>query len=219
MGQPINIVAQSAEDRFYQNYKATEEFFDIEDFVYYVSSAVATYYQQKYESEYAMLRQEKKEEVVSFSDELLAEQCLEVKDNRARIEKPVFVFAFDKQNTGIQYIMPEKEDNCNLFERSNLSEIWQYRYQPNNSRIYWRVDRNDIRFFTKGLFPVPRKIRVLFIPSYCPDMEIPDGLVDYAINAAVTSVKELGKGNVVKKTADYNDNKIIQSEIDKKAVK
>src|ERR1700722_3404670 len=219
MGQQIKIVAQTAEDKFYQNYKPTEEFFDLSDFIYYVSSAVSTYYQQKYESEYAMMRQEKREELVSFSDELLSEQILEVKDNKAKILKPIFVFSFDKQNAGIQYIFPENDNNCNLFERSNLSEMCQYRYQPNNNRSYWRLDQNHFKFFTKGIFPVPKKSRLLYIPSYCEDMDIPDGILDYAINAAVTSVKELGKGVVIKKTQDYNENKIIQSEINKEAVK
>jgi len=50
-------------------------------------------------------------------------------------------------------------------------------------------------------------------------MKIPDGLVQDVIAKTVMLVKESAKGLIVKKEISGNDNKIMESEINKAALK
>jgi hypothetical protein len=222
MGQPVNLVAQYSMDAYYQQYRAASEFFDLEDFVFHIGATVADAFQQEYRTQYAELKQEKSDSVVAFDPSWLNEQILNVenKDGElvAILTNPVLNFAYDQSTVGIQNVFSVKPNPGVELERSTVNETWQYKYLPKTDRIFFRPERDKIKFFKNGNGNV-NKIRVLYVPAIGENMEIPDGLVDYSIKTTVIKIRSLGDKNIVKKSLDGNQNKLIETEADKLQVK
>lgn len=222
MGKHITIVAQYAQDSWYQNYKSNSEFFGIEDFVFHVGATVADAFQQEYRAQYAELRQQKSDSVVIFDPSWLNEQILPVENKdgelSATLKFSILNFAYDQQTVGVQSVFSTKPNPGRELERSSVNETWMYPYLPVTDRIFYRVDRDKIKVFKGGLCNV-NEIRVLYVPAIGEDMIVPDGLVDYAITNTVIKMKQLKDGVLVKKSLDGNVNKIPETEIDKLALK
>lgn len=221
MSQPIAIVAQYAMDEFYQNYRSGSDFFTLKDFIFNCQAQIAAAFQQGFETERAKLRQEKQDAVVSFSHDWLNEQVLKVEhkshETFAELTQHPMSFVYDKQDTGIQEVFPVDPRGVEL-ERSNLTEIWQYKYLPATNRIFWRVDRGKLKFFNKGICSIDR-VRVLYVPSVSEAMDVPDGIIDLAVTNTVAKMKQLAQGVVIKKSLDGNDNKTLETEIDRSQIK
>lgn len=211
-------------DQFLQTYRVTTDFFDIDDFVFHCAAAAAAFYQQLYEKEYARMRQDgQSQEVVSFSNDFLSSQICDVKfeDGKrvAKLKEDVFSFAYDQSNVGVQNVFcfnpkPEYE-----LERSDVDELWQLKYLPITSRIFWALNGSDIEIVKKGECNV-QQIKVLYVPeinSNNPEALLPDGLVSPVIASVVGTMRDLGQGKIVKKTMDQNDNKSVETEINKSA--
>lgn len=223
MADHIDLVASDAMDLYYQNFKNNNEFWTIDDFRDHCAGLVANYYQQQYQAQYAELRQEKKDEVVAFDPETLNEQVVEVKqkDGRifAKLEKPVASFPYDQQGIGVQELFAVEQPAV-TFERSTLSAAWQLNLIPFTNRIFFYLERGTLQFVKKGICNVPKKIRVLYVPSTNdPDFMVPDGIREYIVTTAAMTIKEVGKGTIVKTANDGNVNKTIETEINKMALK
>lgn len=216
-------------DNFYQQYKTDDDFWDIDDFITMTGNTIASMYMQYYQQEYVMLRQERKDEVITFDVGWLAEQEAEVKQNGiglyAILDKPVMTFPYDKSSSGLQTIFIIEPQTADELERTSLGSLWQLKYMPKTSRIFFYSDVtpsgcltiSKIGFVNKGTCNI-KKIRVLYVPSMEEDAFVPDGLIADAIAKTVIAMRQMGAGNVIDKTADENQNKILQTEVNKKTL-
>lgn len=219
---PINIVAQYTMDEYYLNYKSETDFFTLQDFIFHCGATLTGAFQQGFDAMRAELRAEKQDEVVAFSHNWLSQtDVLQVQrqNNQVFVEldQPVMSFLTDAQNTGIQEIIPIAPTDVEL-ERSNISQIWQFKLLPATNRIFWYPVGNKINFFNKGDCHI-QQLQVLYIPGISDTMLVPGGLVNYAISTTLAVMKQLNEGTVVKKSLDLNQNKIINTEVDKLQLK
>lgn len=224
MSQRAIIVAQTAMDDFYQNYGDGVSFFLIDDFLQRVGFFAADYYRQAWKQMYDELRAERKEEIVGFDPTTLSEQFVKVKQVEGgewvgEIEKPTLSLPFDMNTSGFQNVFNVKDGK--ELERSNINETWNYQYQPYNNRLFFRIDRKQIKIFTRGNSNI-QEVRILYVPSIQigdEDAELPDGIVEYVITNTVGYMRQQAQGLVVKKSLDNNPNKLIQTEANADAMK
>ena len=231
MPQTLKYVAQLAMDNFYQNYKGETDFWELEDFISMTGNTIAGIYLQFYQQEYGMLRQERKDEVISFDAGWLLEQEVEVQKNGiglyAKLDKPVMTFPYDKSSIGLQNIFITEPASLDELERTTIAALWQLKYIPKTSRIFFYSDTggnascltiSKIGIINKGNCNI-KKIRVLYVPSLTDgDDIVADGIIGDAITKTVLNMRQMASNNVVDKTADQNENKIMQTELDKKTL-
>ncbi|MEO7048923.1 MAG: hypothetical protein ABI091_26710 [Ferruginibacter sp.] len=227
MPQQLKYVAQLAMDNFYQDYKGDDDFWEIEDFISMCGNTAAETYQTFYQQAYAMLRQEKKQEVVSFDAGWLLAQDVEVTKQGntlfADLDKPVMTFPYDQSSIGIQNVFilePYSDDEA---ERTSLSQKWQLKYVPKVNKVFFYSDvagincdvASKISLINKGDCNI-KKIRVLYVPVLNDgDAVIPDGIINGVITKTVMAMKQIASGNVIDQTQDSNNNKVLQTELDK----
>lgn len=222
MGQPIEIVAQSVMDSYFQDFRAASSFFTLPDFVYHTGATIAGAYQQEYQRQYAENRQEQKEELVSFDPSWLNEQVLKVESKNgeliATLAEPIMSFLYDRCTAGIQFVFATKPRPEFELERLSLEEKWQAAYIPFSNRVYFVPQRDKIMLVKKGNCNVA-EIRVLFIPAISNTLIVPDGLIEYAITNTVQRMKAYKDGVVVKKSLDGQQNMAFQTEMNPNANK
>jgi hypothetical protein len=222
MGQPINLVAQAAMDDFYGNYKSETDFYTLDDFIDRCSSVLADVFQKSWEAQYNEMRSEKREELVTFDPTWLNEQILEVKningEYTTEFVKPVMSFLSDRCSAGVQFVFSLMPNPGLELERISLAEKWQLKLSPHVNKGFFTPLRNSIVFTTIGDVRVS-KVRVLYIPKAGKDMDVPDGLIDYTRTTVVAKLKGILKDNVIKKSIDGNQNEVMQTEINKMALK
>lgn len=219
---PIDIVAQYTMDEYYLNYKSETDFFTLKDFIFHCGATVTGAFQQGFDAMRTELRSEKQDEVVGFSHNWLSlTEVLQVKRQNNQVfvemEQPVMSFLTDTQDAGYQDIIPVAPTDVEL-ERSNISQFWQFKLLPATNRIFWYVLGNKIYFFNKGDCHI-QQLQVLYVPGISDTMLIPGGLVNYAMSTTLAVMKQLGEGTVIKKSLDQNQNKIINTEVDKLQLK
>src|SRR5688500_195317 len=99
MPETLPIVAQKTMDLYYQSYKSSEQFFDLDDFISQCGATIADMYEQTVRAKYAELRAMRSEDVVSLPADWLLEQRLKVerKDNQtyATLTHGVMSFLWD----------------------------------------------------------------------------------------------------------------------------
>lgn len=224
MAQRLDVVAQYAMDIFYTNYREDSGFFTIDDFIFHCAKEAADYLRQEFQQKYQELRQDKEDEVIDFSDDWLSNDTLKVerKDGAlfATLAHPIFSLPYDSQNTGLQDITILKPiGSCVQLERTTSGAAWRLKYLPvTNDRIFWYLQNaNQIIFYNPGPNNI-QEINVEYVPSMGALSNIPDAITDFVMTNAVMKMNQLMQGKVVKKTLDNNQNKIIQSEINKEAV-
>lgn len=222
MGQPINIVAQTCMDWFYQNYKQSSDYFTLEDFITYCANTVANIYQQDFDRQRAEIRQEKKDGLVSFDPSWLNEQILKVdyKDGEwvAKLDQPIASFLTDSQTAGLQFVLVTKPGPETELERLPLGERWQLALAPFVNKIFFTPYKDRIVFTKKGNCNV-NYVRVFFVPAIGPTMEVPDGIVDMVVTNTAVKMKQIKDGTIVKKTQDGQQNTTLQTEMNLEALK
>jgi hypothetical protein len=220
MPTPIPIVGQYIMDAYYQNYKEDSEFFSLSDFIFHGGATVGDYMRQEYDKARAELRQEKSDEVVGFSEDLLVPVDIKVVNGVAVIPDNNFFmsFLYDRQTSGIQKIIVTKPSGYIQLERSNLFQIWQARYTTKSEVIYWYYDRGSIKFFTNGSMNV-QEITMLYVPGVTQNMLVPDSLIDWTVSNTVQKMHQMKQGIVVKKSIDGNQNALPETEINKMSAK
>jgi hypothetical protein len=222
MGKKLALVAQYAMDAYYQQYKSDNDFFDLEDFVFHTGAAVSSIYSTFYKNEHDVIAAEKRDDVPVFDVSWLEEAVLEVQDSGgeayAKIDFGIMSFPYDTVTAGIQSLFIIEPVNRYETERIGISAVWQLKYLPVNNRIYFYGDKDRIVLYNKGNCVI-KKIRLLYVPTVSEDMSIPDGIIDMVITKTVASMKGMAKDVVVKKDLDGNENKILQTEMDKSAIK
>lgn len=220
MPRLLKYIAQSCSDAWYQDYKSDFQFFTLDDFINNCGNTIAGIYQRFYDQQYAMLRQERKDEVVTFDVGMLSEQILKVTNVNgilsADILQPIMTFMSDQSSTGIQLVYDDK--NRQQIERTTFSEAWQLEYAPKVNKIFFYPQVNKLSFINKGDCTI-QEVRVLYVPAMFDEAVVADTVADEAIQKTILEMKQLADKNVVKKSLDNNENAILQSEIDKEQVR
>lgn len=235
MPKKLIDVAQLAMDNYYQTYKSQEDFFDLPDFVDMVGNAVSAIYLQFFREKYAMIRQDRNPELVSFDVGWLLEQELEVKKGNndrliATLKHPVMVFPYDTNSAGIQFVFVSEPYSDDEVERASMASLWQLKYIPKVNKIFFTPQVtviNDCDAAGSGTLLIVnksncnvKKVRVLYVPVLGNDGEafVPDGIIEDAVFKTVMGMKQMATGQVIDMTANGNPNKNLQSEIDKTTV-
>jgi len=222
MGQKIAYIAQVCQDDFEQNYANGTSFFVLSDYIIRAGNVAADYYRQQWKLMYDEIRQERRDEVVGFEPSVLSEQTIKLKKEGTEwigdIEKPAMSLPYDKNTSGISNVFDGNTGK--ELERSSINETWQYQYQPYTNRLFYRIDRNKIKIFTKGAANV-QEVRVLYVPSITigdGESELPDGMVNYVVMTTVTQMAALA-GRPIKMSIDQNPNIKFETEFNKEALK
>lgn len=227
MGVQLKIVAQTAMDNYYRDFKGNTGFFELNDFIFRAAAVVTEFYQKAYEQKYNELRQEKKskDELVGVDPDLLSVQTLEVEtkpglEHFASLKFPVMSFIYDKSSVGYQFLQPVEPNRVTL-ERGSMDEKWEYPYLPTSNRILWWPENGKIKFYQTGSCNV-KVVDLFYIPSVITcegeilgDSIIADGLINTAVNATVAAMRQLVDQKVVKESLDGNNNPILETEINK----
>lgn len=217
MARILKYIAQSCMDDFYQNYKSDFQFFDLDDFITNVGQTIAGIYQKYYELQYKDLRGERKDEIVTFDTGMLSSQPLEVKEENGKlsavITQPVMTFMYDQNNTGLQVV--QDAVNSVEIERTSVTELWQLNYMPKVNRVFFYGGIDKVHFVKSGDCNIS-KVNLLYIPAMHPDAVVADTVADAAIQQTVLQMRQMAEKQIVKKSLDNNDNKILETEIDKK---
>ncbi len=220
MPQTLEILAQQAMDLVLRSYRVQTDFFTIDDYVAGAGSVLGDYYRQLWSEEYARLGAGAKDELITFSPELLIEEELEVapkaKGFYAELKSPVFSFVYDQHDTGLQNVIAVTPEDAQL-ERSSVNERYQYQYYPQSCRIYWYKLGSKINFFN-NLNGNLSKIKVLYVPGIHKDALVPDALASMVVNGTIAKFREAPQ-DTVKKTNDLNENKVLQTELNTGALK
>jgi hypothetical protein len=222
MGQKMKYIATQAQDSYYQQYQDGTSFFNLDDFLIRCGDVAADFYRSQWKVMYDELRQERKDEVVGFDPSVLSEQIIKLKKEGIEwigdLEKPVMSLPFDKQSSGVSNVFDIKSGE--ELERSNVNETWQYKLQPYTNRLFFRIDRNRVKVFTKGAANV-QEVRVLYVPSITigsGEDELPDGMVNMVIMTTISQMRALAD-RPLKMSIDNNPNMKFETEFNKEAVK
>jgi len=222
MGQKIKYIATTAMDDYYQQFQDGTSFFSLDDFIQRCGNVAADFYRQQWKLMYDELRQERRDEVVGFDPTVLSEQFIKLKKQGTEwigdLEKPAMSLPYDKQSSGFSNVFDIKDGK--ELERSNINETWQYQYQPYTNRLFFRIDRNQIKVFTKGTANV-QEVKVLYVPSITigsGEDELPDGMVNYVIMTTVAQMRALAD-RPIKMALDGNSNQKFETEFNKESVK
>lgn len=222
MPEALPVVAQRTMDMYYMSYKSSSQFFDLDDFVFYVGATITDIYQQEAKVQYAELRAVRNESVVSFPADWLLEQRLKVvrKNNETfvELEQPVMGFSFDHQVLGVQDVLPIKPSDA-IFERTTQAAAWQNRLVPYANRTFWYALNKRILFSNKGGCNIS-EVNVLYVPAISNDMVVPEGIIKMAVDQTVATMKQLAQGTIEKKGIDgQGQNKIMETEMNKMVIK
>lgn len=215
MPQQLKYVAQLAMDNFFQNYRGESDFWELDDFVSMCGNTISGMYYDIYKQKYAMLRQEKKTELIAFDSGWLVEEIVTVKQNGIQylieFDANVMTFPFDQNDIGIQNVF----NGFTELERVTLSTLWQLNHLPKTNRIFYYLDLGKIGIYNSGDYNV-KELRVLYVPAMIDgESPVADGLIGDAIAKTVMSMRQMASGEIVDKTDDFNTNKILQTELDK----
>lgn len=224
MGVHIDIVAQTAMDRYYRDYKASVQFLDLEDFKTACGFAYGTVLQKLYQIQYQELKSEKTDGLVSFDPMILNEQILEVKkDGEKRIAKftsPIMSFGFSDQSVGIQNVTVVEPSNSfgEEIERFSQQAAWQMKYVPFVNKLFFMPTKEGVVIVKKGYCNVS-KVAVSYVPATTgSDYEIPEGFIDEIIVECISIIQNGGLP-VIKKANDQNPNMVMETEMNKNSLK
>lgn len=221
MPEKLPIIAQYAMDIYFQSYKSSSQFFDLEDFIFHCGATISDIFQQEYKAKYAELRAMKQEEVVTFPADWLLEQRLKIqrKDNEifAVLEQPIMGFSYDQQVAGIQSVEAARPRDAKL-ERTIQAAAWQNGLMPFTGRIFWYAKGDKLFFFNKGGCNI-HEVNVLYIPAINETMLVPEGIIKMTIDQTVATMRQLAQGTIVKKAVDGNQNMVLEGEINKQSLK
>lgn len=222
MGQKIVYIAQLIQDDYEQNYASGVSFFTLQDYVIRAGNVAADFYRNQWKMMYDELRQERRDEVVGFDPSTLSEQFVKLKKEGiewiGNLEKPAMSLPYDKQNSGFANVFDYKTGK--ELERSNINETWQYPLMPYTNRLFFRIDRDKIKIFTKTTLGV-QEVRILYVPSITigsVDDELPDGMVNYVVTTTVAQMRAFSD-KPVKMAADSNPNMKFETEFNKQSIK
>lgn len=215
----LKLAAQYCMDSFYGDYKTDRQFYVLEDFIVNLGNSISELFQKRYDEKYLELLKLglSNSEIVSFDSGLLSTQILDVtkKYNNvytAKLDKPVMSFFTDNNSVGIQDIQVV-EPSYTSTEIVSQNSIDKLKYLPKTNKIFVSKSIDTITLYSNcGTI---KKIVVNYIPSVSEDAELSDGLVAMASEITVKRMRAFSDTNVIDMTNNQNNNKVIETEIDK----
>lgn len=221
MSIPIKDVAASAMDAYYKDFATDNDFFKLNDFITRCAYTLANIYQQQYLMLYAEQRADRNDGLVTFDPLWLNVQELEVKRKEgggyfAAYNKPVMSFSYGNSSPGIQEVVASSPNDGLVLERASFAEMQQLNYVPYVNRIFFIPMKTGLGIIQKGNCTVS-KLNLYYVPQAGEDMDVPDVLSDQVVNETVDRM--LGRQVIVKKTADGNPNMVMETEMNKNAIK
>lgn len=215
MPQQLKYVAQLALDNFFQNYRGESDFWELEDFISMCGNTISGMYYDIYKQQYAMLRQEKSTELVSFDTGWLVEEIVPVKQKSVQylveFDANVMTFPYDQNDIGIQNVFSGFDE----LERVTLGTLWQLKYVPKTNKVFYYSDLGKIGIYNNTNCNI-KELRVLYVPSMTDgDSPVADGIIGDAIAKTIMGMRQMATGQIVDKTDDFNTNKILQTELDR----
>jgi len=220
-----SLVATRVMDLYYQQFRTNSDFFNKEDFEYYVGVGYGEVLQLEWDKNYALIkRDEGNSDLVKFDNGWLKEIEVKVKrdSNTGWAELPQTVMSFDsdRNNTGIQDVFPVGCTGCGMLVRDTSDIEWQDEYLPVTNKTFFslQIGRRLRLYNNKGT--MPNKIRVVYVPGPDnPDLDIAvvktGRIIQYTFNLMV----QARQGKIVSRVNDRNENKTMQTEADATAAK
>lgn len=218
MPQQLKYVAQLAMDNFFQDYKGESDFWELDDFISMCGNTISGMYYDIYKQQYALLKQQKKTELVAFDAGWLVEEIVPVKQNGLQyfidFDSNVMTFPYDQNDIGIQNVF----NGFDELKRTTLSTLWQLKYLPKTNRIFYYLGLGKIGIYNNGNCNI-KELRVLYIPAMNDgESSVPDGIIGDAIIKTIMAMRQMASGEIIDKTDDFNTNKILQTELDKNSL-
>lgn len=222
MATPLKIVAQHVIDLFYQDYKSTSQFWDVEDGMYFAGVAYGDLLGQEYMAQYKEMRAMREEGIVQFSHDWLQTEDLKIKDGEdgpyVELTNLPMSFPFDKQDVGIQNVFVAGSKFKGEIVRSTIDSIWQDKYLPNTTTIFWALLQNKIYFKSTQAAPPPA-VKVVYVPEVSDNLKIPNSRENMIVQMAVQLMLKAKEGNLVKEVNDQNKNVAPVTEMDRNLIK
>ena len=215
MARKLAYIAQDIMNLYNQDYKATTDFFDIDDFVSYAGMSYTQLLSQEYELERQRMRQERDDNYISFSHDWLQTQIVKVILNEAEgyiaeLQQQPLSFPYDKWDSGIQNVFPEGRQFKGELIRGTIDDTWYDDLMPIGTTVVWRLLQNKLIITAGGKRP-PNELKVIYVPCVSESLEIPQTrekmIMDLTIDLMIK-----GEQKVIKETNDQNINPIKQTE-------
>lgn len=214
----LGDVAEKAMDLYYQDYKAESDFIDETHFAFMVVAAYNKLISDEFTQSKLINKQMSGFSMVELSEDWTKTERLKVEeDDGERIVKlpgNVITFPFDALGSGVQGLKLIG-GSCKEVVRISHDDTWQIELiETTQTFFYVRRDRGV--FINLKCFPTD--VKVTWVPEIsADDMEsfIPEAKVLPIITTVLEMMFAAKNGKVVDKTANDNQNAVMQSEIDK----
>lgn len=217
----LDVVAQQIMDLYYQEYKSTEDFFELMHFQYMASIVYSDLLQKEYEKSYKLNLAETGIGEASLNPAWFITEHLTiirtddgVADFVGELKCPVFQFTFDKSNCGIKDLMG-LNGKCKDFIRMNSDERYKIALLPPSPEVYW-FPLGEKKIYFANVYCGVSKALVLYIPeaNYLNDSAIiPSGIEAQLVRAVLDIMFAARNGKVIDVTEDSNPNSALQTEI------
>lgn len=222
MATPLKIVGQHVIDLFYQDYKSTSQFWDVEDGAYFAGVAYGDLLGQEYMLEYKNMQAIREEGIVQFSHDWLLTEDLKLQkgDDGPYVELSALPmsFPYDKQDVGIQNIFVTGTKFNGEIVRSSIASFWQDKYLPNTTTVFWALLKNKI-YFRSTQAAAPAAVKVVYVPEVDENLLIPNSRENMVVQMAVQLMLKAKEGNLVKETNDQNKNVAPVTEMDRNLIR
>ena len=225
MAVTLKQVGDMAQDLYYQDYKADEQFFDLPHFKF----LLATKYAEILNAEVKINKAENKVltgfSFLEVSPDWLIWETVKVKrivGGKPQAELPTSIFSFDYDvvGSGVQFVNMG-DSACGELVRISMNDVYALCRMPVTSQIFWWVKgSNKILFENVGACNID-EVEVGYIPAVdCNNDE--SVMSEDKVHAMITEVLNLmfgsKNGNIVDKTNDSNPNTSPATEINTSSI-
>lgn len=220
----LAVIAQNTMDLYYQQFKSTEDFFELSHFEYLNSIAYAAVLQEEYEKSYKMSLIERGIGMGEVNTLWLLQEEIEIKKSDSKIaryeaefKQIPFSFKYDRSDSGVQEIIP-LNGQCDSFIKMSVAERWKLKLLPYSNEIFWYPMSNKIYF--SNIHCGMSKALLLYVPginSECADEAvIADTMEESVIRRTLELMFQARNGAIIDMSSDQNPNKNLQTEINEK---
>lgn len=218
--QSLSYTAQMMSHFFYGDVKSSDDFFELEHFIFCARAVFAKLLQTEANSGRNEAKIDSGYATINLSQEWLISEIVEFKNTvktefEATLKQKPFYFINDGMGYGIQSV--EDQDRETVYNRISPDQKWELRHMPQTNCVFWFPRGQKIIALNESNC-TPKQAEVWYAPSLSgdPDKElVPLGKQAEIVEMGVMIIKKLEQGVIVDMTNNQNTNKIIQSEIDK----
>lgn len=205
--------ASHIQDLYKQNYGANDDFFDIDDFVFWV----ATTYSELINKQYQVVRQQNKQLDGFANIEIPASWLVEqeitltkdpIRRNQyfAKLKYPVFSFDWDNAANGLQGVHSIGTHHC-LYRKISLNERRFKQILPDISAMLFYLNSPDEIIFWGG--KEGAKALIQYVPKVVGqenDCILSDNIITPLADAVLMRMFQAKNGNFIQKLDDQNQN-------------